>query len=328
MFCRLFRATAGSPLHWYWCVVPLLASIATAQRLHIEARVADGPWTHGNSVNITKGVTFALKVDSVSGGKISWYQIIPDLRPYYQNANFPYEKNPYAWTGFAKIAYLREELVALRGKWRITPAFHCASFNSPYFHDTIGSFWMQAVVETDGGKRTSYGIEDNDARGLSPKVFRVSIRESDDYIGYITSFYNVPGLFGSTPYQCDNYIGADCADVLMAAYAKWKKTVSTKDYNVAMVVKASAARAECVIDSGVPDTIVRWGSQVRQGDLIAVRYEGGKQFQHIGALYQDANVNGVMDADDLVLQAGPFPLCLTPLSVGSFDGEVVVVRLK
>ena len=35
-----------------------------------------------------------------------------------------------------------------------------------------------------------------------------------------------------------------------------------------------------------------------------------------------------MDADDLVLQAGPFPLCLTPLSVGSFDGEVVVLRLK
>jgi hypothetical protein len=114
----------------------------------------------------------------------------------------------------------------------------------------------------------------------------------------------------------------------MAAYAKWKGSASTKDYNVAMVVTAMEKRVKCLIDSGAPDTVIRWNSQVQPGDLIAVRYEGAKQFQHIGALYRDANANGIVDADDLVLQAGPFPLCASRLGEGSFDGEVVVVRQR
>ena len=145
-------------------------------------------------------------------------------------------------------------------------------------------------------------------------------------MGYVTSYYNVPGLFGSIPYQSGNYIGADCADVLMAALARWKGTVLTKDYNVAMVVGTMEKRARRTIAAGVPDTLVRWNAQVRPGDLIAVRYEGSKQFQHIGALYRDANANNVLDADDIVLHAGPFPLCTVRLGDGSFDGEVVVLR--
>ncbi len=315
----------------YLWIILLFAAVVSAQRLQIKARVArvaNGQWTACNAISVKNGETFSLKVDSVPGGTVAWYQIIPDCQQFHKNANYPWEKDPYTWVGFAKIAYFREELIELKGKWIITPDFRCTSFNSPYFHDTLGSFWVQAVVDAGGNRRSSYGIDDNDNRGLSPKVFRVSIRESDDYLGYITSFYNVPGLFGSTPYQSDNYIGVDCADVLMAAYARWKGTTSTKDYNVAMVVNAMGKRAACVIDSGVPDTLIRWNSQVRPGDLIAVRYEGAKQYQHIGALYQDADDDGIVDADDLVLQAGPFPLCMTKLREGSFDGNVVIVRPK
>jgi hypothetical protein len=179
-----------------------------------------------------------------------------------------------------------------------------------------------------GVKYSSYGIEDNDFRGISPKVFRVSIRESDDYIGYITSFYNVPGLFGSTPYQANNFIGIDCAEVLMSAFSLWKGMTSNKDHNVAMIVKIMKKRAVSTLTGGTPETTIRWNSQIRPGDFIAVRYEGTKHYQHIGALYQDANGNGILDGDDMVLHAGPFPLRTAQLSEGSFDGNVIIVRPK
>ena len=303
-----------------------LTAAVSAQRLQIEARIGDGPWVACHNVNVRRDESYLLRIDSIPGGTVSWYQIIPDCRQLYKNANFPWEKDPYVWIGFAKISYFREEMTELRGKWTITPTFRCTSFHSPCFHDTIGSYWIQAVVNAEGKTNTSYGIEDSDRRGLSPRVFRVSVRASDDYPGYITTFFNVPGLFGSTPYQCSNYIGVDCADVLMAAYAKWKGIASVKDYNVAMVVTALKKRAVCSIAAGIPDTIIRWNAQVRPGDLIAVRYAGARQFQHIGALYRDANANGRLDAEDLVLQAGPFPLTISPLGDGSFDGDVVLLR--
>jgi hypothetical protein len=310
----------------YLLIILLVASTLYAQRLHIKSRVGEGQWTACKAVSFKKGEALSLKVDSVPHGAISWYQIIADCQQCYKNANYPWEKNPYTWAGFAKIIYYREELTELKGRWTVTPTFRCNAFSSPCFRDSLGSFWIQAVVDSQGSVKSSYGIQDNDYRGLSPEIFRVSIRETNDYIGYITSFYNVPGLFGSVPYQCSNYIGVDCADVLMAALARWKGMPLTIDYNVAMVVNTMPKIAECTLAKGVPDKPVLWISQVQPGDLIAVRYDGSRQFQHIGALYRDANANALLDGDDLVLHAGPFPLTTARLDGGGFDGNVVILR--
>jgi hypothetical protein len=59
---------------------------------------------------------------------------------------------------------------------------------------------------------------------------------------------------------------------------------------------------------------------------LAVKYPGGTQYQHIGALYKDANGNGRLDAADWVLHAGPDPLQISALAAGGFDGTVLVLR--
>jgi len=310
----------------------------------IESSIDNGHWVKSRAIYPLKGQKIALKVDEVTGGCIRWYRIIPDISKTYKNANFPWEKNPYRWVGFAKIDYFRKELSQFRGHWQIQPFNNQAdgkirgrkssSFggswseaaNSRFYHEDAGSFWFQAEVAKEGKLYRSEGIEDSDKRGLSPQVFRVSIRDGEGYLGYLTSFFNVPGLFGSVTYQSNNYIGVDCADVLMAAYGKWKNETIKKNYNVAMLVGQCSKVKELNLQEGAPDKKLEWGRDIHRGDFIAVRYGGRRQYQHIGALFSDANENGILDGGDLVIQAGPVPLHLSYLKEGNFDGHIVVLR--
>jgi hypothetical protein len=284
-----------------------------------------------------------LKVDQVPGANIRWFQIIPDTSKIYKNANFPWEQNPYQWVGFTKIDYYKKELVQFRGHWEIKPldkegkefrnresSFSVGPLNqaldSRFYHEGVGSFWFQVEIEKEGIIYRSAGIEDSDHRGLSPRVFRISIRDGQGYLGYLTSFFNVPGLFGSVTYQSNNYIGVDCADVLMAAYGKYKREPIKKNYNVAMLVSQFPKVAEFEFSEGGTNKELRWGRDIHPGDFIAVRYGGRRQYQHIGAFFADANNNKVLDGGDLVIHAGPQPLHYSYLRDGNFDGHVAVLR--
>jgi len=291
-----------------------------------------------------KGQKLVLKVDKIPAAHIRWFQIIPDTSKPYKNANFPWDENPYQWVGFARIDYQRKKITQFRGCWEVQPfdikqdsefvkedsplynPSKEADIKSKFYCKDAGSFWFQAEVLKDGIVYRSAGIEDSDKRGLSPQVFRVSIRQEPGYIGYLTSFFNVPGLFGSVTYQSNNYIGVDCADVLMAAYGKWKNKPIEKNYNVAMLVNQWPKVEEFDLRNGTPNKKLSWPKDVRKGDFIAVRYPGSKQYQHIGAFYSDANNNGVLDQGDLVIHAGPVPLHLSYLKQGNFDGHALILR--
>jgi hypothetical protein len=304
--------------------------------LLIQSRINGGPWVKSTAIYPLKGQKVALKVDKISGGTIRWHQIIPDTSKIYKNANLPWEKDAYKWIGLARIDYQRKELTGFQGRWQIEPfdnenntqvrAFWDKAANSKFYHEDVGSFWFQAEVNKEGVIYRSARIEDSDKKGLSPKVFRVSIRDGDGYIGYLTSFFNVPALFGSITYQSNNYIGVDCADVLVAAYGKWKNKPIEKNYNVAMLVSQWAKVQEFDLLEGIADKQLKWGRDVRPGHFIAVRYSGSKQYQHIGALFSDANRNGVLDGGDLVIHAGPVPLHCSYLREGNFDGHIVILQ--
>ncbi|MFC1834902.1 hypothetical protein ACFL2Q_09230 [Thermodesulfobacteriota bacterium] len=318
----------------------------TIPSISIQSRIDNGPWRKSRAIYPMKGQEVVLRVKRIPGATVSWYRIIPDLSTMYKNANFPWDKDPYKWAGLAKIKYKKKELPRFKGKWEIRPSHRSTDeeprgrswvqhllmkrkpVESEYLHETVGSFWFQVVVKKDGKTLRSYGIEDRDKRGLSPRVFRVSIRDGNGYLGYLTSFFNVPGLFGSIPYQSYNYIGADCADVLMAAYYRWRGIRMRKDWCVAAIVTKIPKVASFDVARGKPKKKIKWGGTVKPGDLIAVRYSGRKQYQHIGALYKDANRNGLLDGSDIVIHAGPRPLQYEFLREGGFDGHVVVLRLR
>ncbi|MFC1835265.1 hypothetical protein ACFL2Q_11110 [Thermodesulfobacteriota bacterium] len=161
---------------------------------------------------------------------------------------------------------------------------------------------------------------------MSPKVFRVSVRGAEGFVGHLTSFFNVPAIFGAVPYQSRNYLGVDCAEVLVAAFYKWKGRPMRKDHCVQSLEHLLPKTVEFDMKKGKPHKRIAWGKSVRTGDFLAVRYAGRQRYQHIGAPFRDVNGNGILDEDDLILHAGPYPLHFSHLREGNFDGHVVVLR--
>jgi hypothetical protein len=331
----------------------LAASPSAAQQIAIEAQVGNGAWQTATAVEVLYGQKVALRISPTPNTMIRWFQIVPDIGVRYNNAVWPWLPNAYQWKGYDQIRYNKVHLKEFDGSRQIElfsldlPAsqdepwaadqdsifsYFKRRLLSPetdkrqFFNKALGSFWYQAEILD--GKRTysTPGIEAIDRRGLSPKVFRLSVRRGNDLLGHLTTYLNVPAVFGSTPYQVKNHIGIDCADVLMAAYAKWKQIPITKDYNVAMLTTKFPVVIKTSIENGRPDSSIRWGRDIRKGDFIAVKYSGSRQYQHIGALYKDQNKNGQLDEADLILHAGPDPLHWSKLAAGQFDGTVVILR--
>ena len=286
---------------------------------------------------VLKGKPVKLEVEKPAGATdIRWYQIIPDVSKYYKNANHPWEDEPYKWVGFGEIDYERKEITRARGDWELdlfvpgekkTLPLAPTETAAKYSRD-LGTFWFEVEIVVGGKKIRSLGLSDRDKRGLSPKTCRVTVEDGEGYIGHLTGFFNVPGVFGSIPYQCGNYIGVDCADVLVAARNRWKEKPNKRDFNVAMLVNEWPQVAKFEIEDGEPEKKIQWGTDVKPGDLIAVRYAGKKRYQHIGALYQDADGDGELGAEDFVIHAGPHALHRIKLERGSFDGTVVILRPK
>lgn len=265
--------------------------------------------------------------------EIRWYQIIPNTSKFYKNANHPWQENAYKWTGYGKISYKKVEIKAFRNKpmVEITPEILEVNGpqNSKYYNSKLGSFWFEAEVLLKNGKRVkSPGFKDITKKGLSPKVLRLSFMSDDSYIGYLTSFFNVPGVFGSMPYQSRNYIGIDCADVLIAASKKMNREKNEKNYNVAMLVRKFKNKVKFKNENGKLSKILEWGNDFKKGDFIAVKYTEDGRYAHIGLLFEDTNQNGILDAKDSILNAGPNALHTTTLESGAFSGMVVILENK
>jgi len=160
----------------------------------------------GQKAFVQKRATVKLKFDVPGAVNVTWYQIIPDTSQYFQNADMPWEKNAYQWTGFAKIKYQLVEIPKFRNKKIVVIDTDILEENRPlgrnYYRSEVGSFWFQAIGKTKSGKIIkSLGIEKNDYRGISPTVFRLSCLDGKDYVGRLSSFFNVPGVFGSTTFM-------------------------------------------------------------------------------------------------------------------------------
>jgi hypothetical protein len=308
----------------------------TAPSLQIRWARGDGgsDWRAGPA-EITRGDAVRLHVEPLAGASVRWFQIAPDTQRFYKNANHPWEANAYKWVGFARVDYRQREITAWRGRWDLTlrppaPGREYAdlawSGAGRFYHADLGTFWFTVEVGQRDRVLRSPGLSETTERGLSLKVFRLSVRQDDSLVGWLTSYFNVPGIFGSTPYQSENYLGVDCADCVVAGWSKWKKQPLARDWNVAGVVGNWPKALETELSGGAPATEIRWGATIRPGDFIAVRYPGGRQYQHIGALHSDANGNGKLDPEDRVIHAGPDALQVSALSTGNFDGHVVIIR--
>ncbi len=312
----------------------LAAWKAIRPSLAIRTRVDGGRVAARPTVVVVRGQRLALSLKAKEGAAIRWYLVLPDLAHNYANAAPPWEPNAYAWTGMDEIGYLQIELVDFRDRAEIEPfagsairdAIAALENADGFYHADAGTFRFAADASKGGRAARTPGATDVTDRGIAKAVTRVTVRTGSGYVGALEGFYNVAGLFGSTTYQAARHIGADCADILMAARAEWQGKPLAANFNVQQLTQRLRKIAEVDVVDGAPSKTLRWGEVIEPGDFIAVRYQGFRKFIHIGALFSDDDGDGVLSGWDLILHAGPDPLHLTRLEDGAFDGRVVVLR--
>ena len=162
----------------------------------------------------------------------------------------------------------------------------------------LGVMHLAATLHLGDATIATAGAEDAPDGTLSARVFRYSFRSGDDFLGWLTSYFNVPYLFGSAGKgaraQAERYVGADCADVLVAA------------------LRRTGARLEYTSVADLVDALPHVTGAVRAGDLYALDYVGyadlPRSWDHIVALVEDRGPDGKPDGkpgpEDLVIDTG------------------------
>jgi hypothetical protein len=344
----------------------------------IVGRVDDGPWTDaptegridqtvelavvivdGKSVRAPdsiKSVKLAGKkrvTKPLTNARVQWSIIEPHgfrtVKPaangttadFYSNVSLE-AKTFGKWLGYDSIEYFERIVHAWRDDKPITAVISTADPKAQQVPG-LGTLRYKAEVELDGKTLATPGTEAADAFGLLPKVHRVSIRQDDSFLGFLSSYLLVPEVFGSAGggknHQTERFTGADCADVMVGAMRrKGKQLAYTNVAGLPAYAKTIAAAIE-IDERGMPTSEI---AGVKPGDLIRIDYGGQlrghtpRAFDHVAALWEDRSdpdgpskgaPDGKLDGFDLVIHMGHPRLLIEPLS-GQSPATIDVLRWK
>ncbi|MBI5555785.1 MAG: hypothetical protein HY920_08055 [Elusimicrobia bacterium] len=282
---------------------------------------------------------------------ITWFKVEPEMyhltgrghdpvNPWflwYTNAGAPGGKTDRQPLSVDKITYRENQLVAENNKWTILADAHPTD---PEYdiHDGLGTMRYGVVIEykdVSGARKRlgSPGMERYANNGISNEVCRVTVQQDVSYLGYLTGYFNVPGVFGSYPAQVDNYVGVDCADLVVGGWNKYKgkripyTNVTGLRYSLPTGGLMKLILSDHYYDSdgiiyakyndaaGAPadQKIIKIGQNgIHPGDIILFNYipdKADRSWDHVGILYADSSENGtpngLLDKYDLILHCGP-----------------------
>jgi hypothetical protein len=239
------------------------------------------------------------------------------------------------WLGYDTLEYDTRPLSTGRGvaiePGRLTLTAAHPSDDDRDVHEGAGSFWLAADVELGGAALRTPDGASVDRFGLSARVMRVSFRPSDDYVGWLATYFNVPNLFGSSgpgrDHQTERYVGADCADVLVGARRAMGEH-ALRYVSVAGLGGVAEARSDVMVltelwglrSGEVPARPLVWGEDVLPGDLVTFDFVGEgdeallpRAWDHVGALVSDDG-DGYLDAGDVVRHMAHAGLLDQPLA--------------
>lgn len=240
-----------------------------------------------------------------------------------------------AWRGYDRLEYTQSELrsgqgITVDGASVTVTAAHPFTVGRDT-HGGAGSAWFSAEVQLpDGVVLHAPSARSRDSLGLSASVQRVSFRASEDFLGWLSTYFQVPYVFGSNGshgvnHQTDRYVGADCADVLVGALrARGLRVGYTSVSGIGSlaspVTPALYLGEDGVVRDAQGDSVtLRWGHELQPGDLLAMDFTRDpsgsmpRAWDHIGALLGDSGNGGALDGADLLRNAASEGLMDFPL---------------
>ena len=208
------------------------------------------------------------------------------------------------WIGYDTIEYFESPLEG--SGWRLT--LRTAQPSDPGLAARAGGLGVMRLAAT-------LHTETQEARTAGEDAaFRYSFRAGDDFLGWLTSFFNVPYVFASAGKgarsQAERYVGADCADILVAALRRAGHRELEYTSVAGLIDRLERVGAPVVL--GKQPTALRFGRDVHVGDLVALDYVGyedlPRDWDHIVVVVEDrgpgGKPDGVLGPEDLVADSG------------------------
>ena len=221
----------------------------------------------------------------------------PEPRPLAYSNSVLFGPSHGRWRGVDPIEYFESPFAA--GGFSRTLRDARPSDRRFDVHGGLGVMHLSAVATVDGRSVATPGLETAQPSGIGDEVFRVTFRAGDDFRGWLTSFHNVPNVFGSSGrgghHQTARYVGTDCADVLLGALRR----ATRRPYEFTSVGGLSRLTRTIAEVRLLPDGIsdaeghpvrLRFGRDVLPGDVVMIDYgvaEIPRPWAHVGVLWDD-----------------------------------------
>ena len=296
-------------------------------KVYLVSRVNEEPYsTSHKHVRLEDKIILGLVVEAVVDGKKVYFSesndvIIDDkkaeIKPWvYGDVTITWykveaEKSSYnnwelGWFSLDTPTY-KETKISEGKDWSILadarPAEKIKDVN-----EGLGTMKYKVEIRYDNKKFSTPGKKSTNFQGVTNEVHKISFRKDDSFIGWLTSFFNLPYIYGNTEYQVENSIGMDCADFVIAAYKKTGHDIPYthvtglyKYSNIIAKEKDVKITGDDFYYKGKP---LVFGKDVKEGDLLIFADS------HVGVLYKDKSdpnskfkgeADGILNKYDLMI---------------------------
>lgn len=262
--------------------------------------------------------------------EITWFRV-ENAQPMYRNG----PENPGWW------ARLRYQETLLDTGWVVSCDVRPTILKGARGQN-VGTMRFALRVVFRGETLKTPGAEAVERRGISDRVFRLSIARDSSLVGFAFAWFGLPYIYGSASlrdqdppeaHQTERFIGADCADLVVAVLRKWSglplpyrnsaafhEGGALDRYLLTLFrnVRPDTARG-VFVDEGGKVVLVGEGG-VRPGDLLVYR-------KHVGIFSEDRPPLGVLDLSDLHIHTCNDEVTEDPLAEG-FEPPFTIRRFR
>lgn len=272
---------------------------------------------------------------------------------WYANAGMPGGRTDRQPLPPDTIHYEQNELKDQENQWLIKADAHptAAAYD---IHEGLGTMRYTAIIEAaDSSFRLSAPTMKNFSPGHDgDAVARVVIRRDDSYLGYLTGYFNVPGVFGPYDNEIKGHLGVDCSHMVVNAWREFSGQAvpftNVTGLRTSHVKKGylEEVSGDVYLDSDgslyktydreTRSLSVPMKIEAREGDLVLFEYSANpkrRQWDHIGVVYQHRKPGDSLGPQDLLIHSGPSEAMISPLASSAFvqpsdPTRIAVLRWK
>ncbi|MBT3814698.1 hypothetical protein HOE37_02340 [Candidatus Woesearchaeota archaeon] len=281
---------------------------------------------------------------------MQWSKVEPLI-----DSHFPYENSDpdtRKWLGIDKINYASSQVEKTKGLQRILADAKPTKQNHNF---ELGTMRFSLELRINDKSWNTPNHNNVKRGGIKSDVLRICYLLDETFLGWTTSYFNVPGIYGSASlnhshsqrsHQTELYLGFDCADLIVGAARhlnrKYKYTNADglrqqTEYSDEYLLHQNGE----ITDLEGNTAQLKYDQDVQQGDLVFFADQNSNRYWHVVVLLEDVNdlsatqrkekedAERIFNGHDPILHYDNLGLGLSKLTSVSYQTQKIVFgRIK